>query len=243
MEKIRRELAETENYKTKEVGNFRISFEGTEHEEILRMVQKILRDAQIHVGRRFRFYPAREIGVVIYTSEKFHKVTLLDSWAGAAYDGKIRIKADPKDLEDRKKLERNLRRNVYHEYAHLVIHEMGGPDVPAWLHEGLAQYCEPENEVAPADGRNLADWLRRNSLVPFSQLTRAFAETEDGKSVRQAYLQSKSFIAFLIANHGMVKVQRLLRGMGSGSSLEDAFRSAYGTSLGDLEARWRTGLV
>jgi tetratricopeptide (TPR) repeat protein len=243
LEKIRREVEATANYKTKEVGNFRISFEGAEHEEILRMVQKILRDAQSGVGRRFRFYPAREIGVVIYTAEKFHRVTLLESWAGAAYDGKIRIKVDPKELDDRKTLEKNLRRNIYHEYAHLVIYEMGGPDVPTWLHEGLAQYCEPENQIAKTDERSLASWARGNSLVSFAQLTQPFSQIADRNTVAQAYLQSKSFVDFLIRNYSMAKIQKVLRTMSSGGSVEDAFRAAYGTGLGDLEGTWRSGLV
>ena len=242
LERIRRELGETSNYKTKEVGNFRISFEGDEHEEILRMVQKILRDAQSRVGGEFRFYPAREIGVVIYTARKFHRVTLLESWAGAAYDGKLRIKADPEEMKDRKKLESDLRRNIYHEYAHLVIHEMGGPNVPTWLHEGLAQYCEPENRITDADERSLASWARADSLVPFAEMTQPFSQIQGRDSVTQAYVESKSFVRFLIRNYNVVKTHKLLRTMDSGQSLEDAFLAAYGTSLEELEERWKAGL-
>ncbi|MCK6482340.1 MAG: hypothetical protein L6R43_20000, partial [Planctomycetes bacterium] len=59
---------------------------------------------------------------------------------------------------------------------------------------------------------------------------------------RIAYAQSVDFVAWLLDRFGPDAVRAVVRDLAAGSSAADALRSATGSSLGDLEARWRDHL-
>jgi tetratricopeptide (TPR) repeat protein len=243
LSQITRELAVSGDFSTSETGQFRISFEGRQNAALAQDVHSLLREAHREVGRLLRHYPREEIAVVIYDSGQFGHVTQLESWAGAAYDGKIRLRVDPAEKSDRKALLAKLKSQILHEYTHAVIHSLAGPGVPGWLHEGLAQYAVDRKEVNEEDRMYLAAHLRKGSLPRLHQLTGSLTSMADGDAVSLAYLESKAFIHFLVKEYSLRRIRTLLSSMGRGTPIGQAAKSAFGRSLDELEAEWRKSLL
>jgi tetratricopeptide (TPR) repeat protein len=243
LQRIERELAVSGEFTTSEVGRFRISFQGDENETLARDVRNILRHAYRDVGRIFHSYPKTEIAVVIYNSGQFRHVTQLHGWAGAVYDGKIRLRVDSADKRDRDSMLSRLREQVYHEYTHALIHTItGGARVPVWLHEGLAQYAEDQSAPSAEENLRLAALALHGDLPSMSRLAAPFAGMADSGQASLAYLQSKLFVRYLIDHEGLSRIRKLLDLLADGTPTGKAAGSAFGRPLEELESQWREGL-
>jgi tetratricopeptide (TPR) repeat protein len=241
--RIERELQVAGEFTTSEVGRFLISFQGDENESLARDVRTILRRAYRDVGRIFHEYPKTEIAVVIYNSGQFRHVTRLHGWAGAVYDGKIRLRVDSAEKRDRETMLSRLKDQVYHEYTHALIHTIvGGVHVPVWLHEGLAQYAEDQKKPGREETAELGALLVHGSLPSMDRLSEPFAGMADSRQASMAYLQSKSFVRYLIDHHGLTRIRRFLDLLADGKTVDAAATSAFGRPLRDLESQWREGL-
>lgn len=214
-------------------GNFRISFDGTQNVRTAYGTRVILEQARKDIGRQFSFYPKDKIAVVLYTRVQYNRALAAPNWSGALFDGKIRLPT--------KGLESNalpLKNTIYHEYVHAVLVRMGGDHVPSWLHEGLAQYFEPD-----ARSYRFSDYdISRNGALAFTNLEKGFAGLPD-QYVSTAYAQSQSFVGFLIQeNGGMYRIKRVLAAMLEGKSTHAALESVYSMDRTALEDRWRRSL-
>jgi tetratricopeptide (TPR) repeat protein len=243
LDRIERELSVAGEFTTSEVGRFRISFQGGENESLARDVRTILRRAYRDVGRIFHSYPKTEIAVVIYDSRQFRHVTQLHGWAGAVYDGKIRLRVDSSEKRDRDAMLSRLRDQVYHEYTHALVHTLsGGARVPVWLQEGLAQYAEDQSRPGGEENAELAGLMLHGRLSSMDRLAEPFAGMDDSRQASLAYLQSKLFVRYLIDHHGLPRIRRFLALVADGRPVGEAVESAFGRPLEHLESQWREGL-
>lgn len=120
-----------------------------------------------------------------------------------------------------------------HEITHVVsIDTWGVPAEPVWwIREGLAVY---------ADGRCrdhavralAAEYLRRGELPHARDLIDRFSEVGE----MPGYLGGGSFVEFLYDTYGVDAVRKIWQRGG------DAIEPVLGTSLDDLDARWRESL-
>ena len=117
--------------------------------------------------------------VILYTEQQFSDVTRAPEWAGASFDGKIRVPV-------RGALERpgELERVLAHEFTHALVWSLAPRVVPTWLNEGLAVLFE---------GQNL-DWAtRRLHSAPqrfaLSDLHRSFSQL-NAEQAAVAYAES-----------------------------------------------------
>jgi tetratricopeptide (TPR) repeat protein len=95
-------------------------------------VLTMLERAYMEVGRKFGgVYPPSPVQVVVYDAEGFSDATQLASHVGAVYDGKIR--APLTNAEGQWLAEDEIKRRLTHEYVHVVVRHLGGPNVPWWL--------------------------------------------------------------------------------------------------------------
>lgn len=214
-------------------GHFRITFDGTQNTRTAYGTRVILEQARRDIGRRFGFYPKDKISVVLYTRVQYNRALSAPNWSGALFDGKIRLPT--------KGLGSNalpLKNTIYHEYVHAVVVRMGGERVPGWLHEGLAQYFEPD-----ARGYRFSEFdLNRHGALTFANLENGFSGLP-GRYVSVAYAQSQSFVGYLIQEHGgMFRIKRLLGELNKGKDTHEALMAAYGMDRGTLEGRWRSSL-
>ncbi len=126
-----------------------------------------------------------------------------------------------------------------HELVHVLVGRAFHPyQPPRWLHEGLARSFAGES--GPETSRVLASGLLTGSVRPFSELNLSFPE--DPRAAQLAYAQSTHFVTWIRAKYGDAAIQRLIRELATGSSLDEAVREATGLSLSALEDAWKTSL-
>ncbi len=247
LDKIRREQENQAGFVRAATRHFTLQFDGAENRDLYRVVLETLEEAYGDVGRALSFYPAEEVTVVLYTGKQFQDVTRMPSWAGAAYDGKIRLPSAGYEREPRL-----LKKVLYHEYTHAVIHAitrqqiagiegLPAPRVPVWLHEGLAQYLEIDSErntIKPS----LQRLAQRDVFIPLTYLEGSFAALNSAQAAL-AYAESLSAVAYLVDRYGMYRVKQLLEALGGHQELEAAFREAFSTSYEDVQKSWHASLL
>lgn len=185
-------------------GNFTVTFEGG-GDELGNSALATLEEAYVDLGSRFQYWPQQKTEVILYGNRDFKSLTNAPDWSGGLYDGKIRI-----PVGGLTGMNENLRRILYHEYAHVLIRALARNHVPLWLNEGLAQWAAGEST------KNLEERLTQGEkIIPFSSFDKSF----DGLSATEvslAYGQSLSLTNFLIEHFGEAQIIELLRRLGSG---------------------------
>ena len=130
-----------------------------------------------------------------------------------------------------------------HEMTHLVVAEAEksplGRDAPSWLNEGLAVYFQNDGDHRQLE-RRLAGPARQDNLIPIKNMNSIPGRRDQ---INVFYPQSGHFVAYLIARYGHERVAALLGNLDAGQEIADAFHSAYGESLYDVENDWRSTLV
>jgi tetratricopeptide (TPR) repeat protein len=233
LEKAKRE-ASVEEELEEDLGapHFTIRADGGKDARLARLVGSFLEDAYRDVGYDLGRYPKGEVPVVIYPRKAFRAVTGLHAWVAAAFDGKIRIPAEGLDRQDQK----TARAVLVHEFTHALIRSIGGPDVPSWLHEGLAQLEEGRSR---ATARAL---IARAEVPPLDKLAASFTKEADEAKVEVRYAVALDFTAFLsdrASRRGLVDV---LDRLGKGEKLDGAFEAVYGAKPAALFEEWRASL-
>ena len=135
-------------------------------------------------------------------------------------------------------LQLELERQIPHEIAHILIHEVsGGQDehLPLWLTEGIATLSEmyPQTDYQ----RMLNAAAEDSSLLPMASLCSAFPP--GSKELLLAYAQSGSFVNFLYKKYGSSGLVELINTYQDGVSCENGMLGATGSSLSQLEALWQ----
>ncbi len=223
IEKAAREMIIEEGHERTYSGRFIVQYDGDRHERAGEIVSDILEAAYADIGADFDYYPSGDIPVIIYSKKEFRAVSGHPEWADGVYDGKIRI-----PLGEIEKGSPALKRLLYHEYTHVVVHSIARRAVPRWLNEGLASYEELRfgaDAPLPVDTD-----LPRFSL---EELDRKLAGS-DGASAALAYRQSHAFIRYLVDSYGFYRMAEILRELSAGKSLPDAFRKVYQDQDKDL---------
>src|SRR5206468_3284909 len=89
------------------------------------------------------FAKGPRIRVVLYRRADFDRMTGLGDWAAGVFDGVVRV-----SLEDLA-AGQAWRAVLVHELVHAFVQSLGGPAVPGWLNEGLAQLLEHRPDAVP----------------------------------------------------------------------------------------------
>lgn len=209
--------------------HFDLSYDGSKS-DLLHGAHRLLAElerAYVDFGELFVALPVEEgrprIQVVLYDREQFGSVTGLDDWAGGAFDGTVRI-----PVEDLAAEEARLRSVLRHELAHAFVREVGGPRVPGWLNEGVAQWLEGDTARAVARARAR---LSGAALFPLDQLGGTLAAWKDREAIALAYAQSLAFCAHLADAYGERIVVHLVKDCAEGSTPEETFRRLLGFDL------------
>jgi hypothetical protein len=125
-----------------------------------------------------------------------------------------------------------------HELVHLITSQALGPrqaELPAWLKEGTATTLAFEWKLAES-ARSLRLALG-GGLKPLAELRHGFPA--DAEAARDAYVQSFSFVSWLLDRYGPGPLRQLYRGVAEGAQFDLAFFSAYGATSSQLEKLWR----
>lgn len=215
-------------------GNFTVTFEGG-GDTLGSATLAILEDAYIDLGGKFQVWPTQKTEVILYGNRDFKSLTNAPDWSAGLYDGKIRIPIGGiNDVDD------NLRRILYHEYAHLLIRSLThNRQFPLWFNEGLAEWA------AGGDASPLRDRLSKGGrLIPLVRLERSFTDLTPTE-VSLAYLQSLSLTSYLIERFGESEVLEILNRLGAGMNFLAASEGILAPSDGSLEglvSEWEKSL-
>ena len=176
------------------------------------------------------------IDIFIYSSQNDLAFLGAETWtvghANAAL-GVVLVAVEPG-------LEQSLRmdQRIPHELMHVLLYRhigAGYNNVPAWLREGLATSVEINPSVEY--DRALLEARARNALMPLLDLCASFPTQPD--SAFLAYAESRSFVTYLRNTFGASKLIELSRVYADGVTCDRGTEVAYGTSLAQLELRWR----
>ncbi|MEA2662979.1 MAG: Peptidase superfamily [Chloroflexota bacterium] len=124
-----------------------------------------------------------------------------------------------------------------HELGHVLIHQLAGDDLPAWLDEGLATYLSDFDGSVVGPERAVAlSVLRVNP-----DARRIFAEGQGFLQVNtdfagHAYAVAAEAVHLLDIHGGRAGVVALLEAIGRGVALPDAFPDTAGETLDDFLA-------
>ncbi|MCA8921589.1 MAG: tetratricopeptide repeat protein, partial [Planctomycetes bacterium] len=210
--------------------HFSIRYDGARDLELGRVVGRVLEQAYVEVGQLLGHYPQLEVAVVIYPARSFQEATGAHGWVAGLYDGKIRVPGE--GLEAASPAE--VRRVLFHEYAHALISYAGGAKLPAWLQEGLAQVAE--GRTAPGVA------LRRASLPGLATLQGSFAAQANVEEARLRYAVAFGFVRYLLAQGGSPLLSDVLTRCKRGAQLAAAVREVYGRELAELYSSWQETL-
>lgn len=227
IERLSREVDAEWDFRSDDSRHFEIRFSQGESDYAARIVLRSLESAYETVGRKFGIYPEQRTEVVLYPEKDFHDITQTPEWAGAAFDGRIKLPIRGLTSDDDA-----LDRIVRHEYAHSLIASLGNPNVPTWLNEGLAMWAEEES-----DGDRL-DWARRrlagHRLLTLAQLTAPFTGLSPD-TAEAAYAQSYLTVWYMLDQYGARRIPDLLDALRREHSFATAFADVYPEDVATLE--------
>jgi hypothetical protein len=132
-----------------------------------------------------------------------------------------------------------------HEVAHVATRRASGPDMPAWLAEGLADYIgyrEAEVALSVAAREVRAD-VRAGRSPPALPADSDFAG--GNPALAQAYEQSWLAVSLLVETYGEQAVLRFYRAVGADrdvpgpQAVERAFARELGTTTAEFTASWQ----
>jgi tetratricopeptide (TPR) repeat protein len=214
LEKVRRERQAEHNMSRDLAGRFSIAYAAGVSDALAATVLDVLQEAYGELGRDLGYYPETDIPVLLYAREDFQAVTRSPAWAGAVYDGKIRV-----PLGGMERMTPQLRALLFHEYTHVLVRFLGRGRVPIWLNEGLAELAG-RRQFAPATSPHATQPL------PPAALERPFTELPN-ELVPVAYAQSQARVERLAELCGSPALGELLRQLGNGLNWETAVAEAY----------------
>ncbi len=226
---LKRESDHEAGFSERRGSRFNVKFEGGENAVTGNVIAILLEAAYQVIGTELSYYPDTPISAVLYSKEGFRDVTRSPAWAGALYDGRIKIPTGG-ITEKTSKLEAVL----FHEYTHAVVHRIAKGRAPTWLNEGLAQYLENKRE---------ADYSRiltstAGDGVRLSHLEGSFMGM-DTNSAALAYSVSLSATEYIIREYGIYACKRILEELGSGRTLAQAVSSVLFISYDELQDSWQ----
>lgn len=131
---------------------------------------------------------------------------------------------------------------IPHELTHVMLYRALGDKYtkqPVWLIEGIASMVElyPNPDYA----RALEIASVNHTLIPFSDLCASFPA--DSGSAFLAYAQSQSFVTYIHDSFGISGLSRLISTYGDGFDCDLGITKALGSSLNQLDVRWRENVL
>jgi len=229
LDALRAEASLPQNRTAIKDDRFSISFDGPVQQKLAARATSVLTAAFWRIGKMVGAYPSAPINVILYSARQFHDITGAPEWSGGGFDGQIRmpVRGAAQNLAE-------FDRVLTHELTHAMLHSIAPRNVPAWLNEGLAMYCEGKDGTLSE--RRLA---QARLFVPLDALQTSFARLTTGQAVL-AYEESAFATRALLDRIGPSGLGQLLQDLSAGQTMEQAierFGVTFAAFESDLERR------
>jgi tetratricopeptide (TPR) repeat protein len=231
LETWRKEAELHGNFQRRLNAHFTVLFEGPREQELADAALRVLESAYWRIGMALAAYPPSIITVILYTEEQFHDITRSPSWAGGAYDGKIRI-----PMRDALGNLPQLEKVLAHEFTHALVESLSPRRTPIWLNEGLAVVFE-NGELT------WAEQIVRSApaVLPLSRLHESFLQLPSDQ-VPLAYAESALAVRMLLERSGPLALSMLLKDLNAGQEFAFAFEHYYTWSYLEFQSVWHESL-
>lgn len=231
LERARRELSVTPGQRLLQGERFAIYSDAA-------VPEPVVRDIEAHLEREYvrqrDFFAAADLPaaqvVLLYAGRRFFSLVAVPDWVSGVFDGKIRISVDPGAG-----FTPEVRSVLSHELAHAWIRFVAKEPAAAWLHEGLAQWCEGRR----IPRKDFPHAFARHKVFSLAEMERNFARRADLGAARASYLEALGIVEYLVSSRGDGALVCLLRDLGEGIETEEALRRETGLTGGELVSRWR----
>ncbi len=222
----RREADVHRAFEERRYDRFRVQFEGRAEESLASQATTVLNSAFWRIGQKLGAYPSDTIVTILYTEKQFRDITRAPEWSGGYYDGRIRVPVAGANRDP------GLFTEVLtHELTHAMVSSLAPRGVPAWLHEGMAQYFDGSDaEAARRRIRALG------SFVPLQHLEGSFSRLTPAQA-QLAYDEALVAAAVIFDRPGFGWT-RLLTTLADGQPFYRAIES-FGLTYFDLEAPFK----
>ncbi len=239
LNKIQREWQVEQEMGREVRGRFQLSFiDGEQAAGLATSIVEALEDVYAELGSDLAYYPDVTVPVLLYTKQDFTAVTASPDWAGAVYDGKIRLPLG--NIHHMTPVFKSL---LYHEYAHAVVHFLANRHAPVWLNEGLAEVAG--RRIHPSALTALEAAVQSHNLLSWEgTLDKSFSALVP-EQVPLAYQQSYSLVNFMVERYGWHKIRELLDGLGSGRDWRVVIKEVYqdyGLDWPAIRNEWQASL-
>jgi hypothetical protein len=115
-----------------------------------------------------------------------------------------------------------------HEFTHALVRGLAPRGLPTWLNEGLASALESGSTAWAEDRLDKSD-----KTMPLSELTTSFGRFS-GEQAELAYAESAIVVQRILNEAGGYAVVQMLRDIGEGIDLSDAFLKRIQRPLADF---------
>jgi tetratricopeptide (TPR) repeat protein len=228
--KLNTEFAIEKNFDRETKGYFDIRYQNGIKSSTAVQFQQWLSKARRDVGNDFKYWPRHKIVVLVYSPEAFKRIRSGPDWVAGIYDGKIRV-----PLPNTGSGKEEVKPTLVHEYAHAVVHDLGGGRCPVWLNEGLAEFQEAKVRQPALDRLRTA--VRLKQLIPINQLDDAF-QSSDLAVASLAYQEAYSIVQYVAQSQGFFRFGRILKLVASGVSVDVAIEKELRLTTAQLERNW-----
>ena len=200
-------------------------------------LRELLREVYRGVGQQFDCFPDHPIAVILYSEDDFNQVRGMSHQAAGLYDGKIRLpirKARPGHIFS---ASQELKRVLWHEYTHAVVHDIAKGKCPTWLNEGLAVLEEMRIYERPLP--EFREAFNSGKLYSWSAF---WDQPYDPNHLALQYEQGYMMAGYLVKQWGWSKMSALLRRLAIGYPIDDAMRAEYRMEPATIEKEWHSWL-
>lgn len=237
LNRLQKEKAASTGYENTTSRHFLVKYDGGQADQrLVHELSDFMEEVYRQLSSEYEAYPADPFIVILYPRQQFFKALDVPQWSVGANDGKIKL-----PVKGLTALTDDLKEVLTHELAHSFLDYKTGKNCPAWLHEGLAQYSEGKR-VGPEGNEALVQLISNQQLPPISMLTASFA-SQNAQVATVLYLQSLSFLEYLIDRFQFYQVNEVLESLGKGVTVSEAVRDTFLVPLSRLDEEWRNELT
>jgi tetratricopeptide (TPR) repeat protein len=231
-------------YRTTETPSFRLFIEARESDLLAPYVGALAEEALQKLSERYQHKPQLPIRIEVYPSHADFSVRTVGlaglGALGVCFGNVVAI--DSPQARERGKF--NWGSTLWHELAHAVT--MGATDnkVPRWLTEGLSVYEERRARQGWGDDLSIEFLvaMKGDKLLPLRDLNNGFVRPTSPEQIGLSYYQASLVVEHLEATRGLQALLGLLKAYKDGKPTSEAFVSALGMSVDEVDKGFRAQL-